>query len=423
MDIEKMTLTEAQEALDALRFRATRMFNEAGPHLDWSQVKSEDGAPADKAKLWQTLQMQMSDLGKHVSDQKLIQEQMKTAAAAYQQSQTPVNAPPYMAESKGQQFIGEGFIRRAFLADAGYKRLQQEGEGAHGFNIQLKLSPAEYKTLITLSTVAPFNERGPLVNMRLEERTVIDAIGETQVGTTTVEWYEETTLTNAAAETAEDTAKPEGALDWTLRTSSVKTIAVWIPVTKQSLADVDFLEGQIRSRLAFMVSRREETQVLVGNGVGENITGIINTSGIQTQAKGADATPTAIMRAMGKVRGSAGSGFAEPDLIVLHPNDYIEIMSLQDTTGNYILQAVLQNEPQPRLWGLPIRQTTALTEGTGLVGAFGLGAEVFRREGISVTLTDGYSDYFVKNKVVVLAESRIGLAVQIPTAFCTVTSI
>jgi HK97 family phage major capsid protein len=57
------------------------------------------------------------------------------------------------------------------------------------------------------------------------------------------------------------------------------------------------------------------------------------------------------------------------------------------------------------------------------VGAFRPYAEVFRRSGIQITVSTEHSTYFIENKVAILAESRLTLAVYRPTAFCTVTGI
>jgi HK97 family phage major capsid protein len=72
---------------------------------------------------------------------------------------------------------------------------------------------------------------------------------------------------------------------------------------------------------------------------------------------------------------------------------------------------------------MTVRQTTGITEGTGLVGAFRPYAEVLRREGITITLSTEHSTYFVENKVAILAEERLALAVYRPSAFATVTGI
>lgn len=81
-------------------------------------------------------------------------------------------------------------------------------------------------------------------------------------------------------------------------------------------------------------------------------------------------------------------------------------------------------DPGPeRIWGLPVRITTAETENTALVGAFRPMAQVYEREGITVTVSTEHSTFFVENKVAILAEERLALACYRPAAFCTVTGI
>jgi HK97 family phage major capsid protein len=170
------------------------------------------------------------------------------------------------------------------------------------------------------------------------------------------------------------------------------------------------------------VMRIEEANLLTGNGTAPNLRGLLNRTGIQTQAKGTDPTPDAIYRAMQKVRGAAGAGFAEPTAVVLHPNDWTDIKLLRTADGIYIWGNPSDEGPD-RIWGLPVRQTTAMTENTGLVGAFRPHAEVIRREGVQITLSTEHSTFFIENKVAILAESRLALAVYRPSAFCSVTGI
>jgi HK97 family phage major capsid protein len=282
------------------------------------------------------------------------------------------------------------------------------------------LGSISYKTLVTTSNGAiPAADRQPMVPYAVEERTTADLMLQGTTSSGSVEYYEETTFTNSAAEATEGTgAKGESALAFTLRTEPVRTIATWIPVTTQMMEDGEQFESYLRERLAFMVRRREETQILVGDGTAPNISGIQDRS-IQTQAKGADPTPDAVYKAMTKVR---STGFAEPTAAVFHPNDWQDIRLLRTVDGVYIWGAPSDAGPE-RIWGLQVRQTTAQTENTGLVGAFRPYAQIFRRTGIELAVSDSHSDYFIYNKLAVRAEERIALAVYRPYAFCTVTGI
>jgi len=92
------------------------------------------------------------------------------------------------------------------------------------------------------------------------------------------------------------------------------------------------------------------------------------------------------------------------------------------TDGQYLFGGPAA-EGLDRIWGLPVRQTTALTQNTVLVGAFRPHAQIFRRAALTITLSSEHSDYFVKRKVAIMAEERIALAIYRVTAFCTITGM
>lgn len=284
-----------------------------------------------------------------------------------------------------------------------------------------ELSGMEAKTLSTSADLPPQADRRPgIVDLAQETRpTVLDLFLQ---GTTTaqaLEYFEETTFTNNAAAVAEGGTKPESALDFTLRSDSVRKVATWIPVTKEMLDDVPTFESYLRGRLGFMVERAEEAQVLSGDGVAPNILGILNRTGVQTQAKGADPVPDAIYKAMTKVR---NTGFAEPTALVMHPNDWQDVRLLRTADGVYIWGSPADAGPD-RIWGMNVRVTTGMTENTALVGAFRPYGQVFRREGLRIDISNSHSTFFVENKLAVLAETRLALAIYRPSAFATITGI
>jgi HK97 family phage major capsid protein len=253
-----------------------------------------------------------------------------------------------------------------------------------------------------------------------EERTVADLMLS---GTTTaqkVTYIEETTFTNAAAETDESAAKPESALAGTLREDFVRKIATWIPVSDETLEDIPFFESYLRSRLTFMVRQREELQLLQGNGSGQNIQGLYNRTGVQTVTGYASSTIDSILAGITEVQVDA---MVEPTALVIHPRDWFDVRTSKATgTGEYLLGPPTLDPMAARPWGLQVRVTTNAVQNTALVGAFNQ-AMVVRRSGIAVAISTENEDYFIKNKLAVRAEERLALAVFRPAAFCKVEAI
>jgi HK97 family phage major capsid protein len=365
---------------------------------------------------------ELSDLG---SKRDRLQDEvnvLSSAAQAAKASRMPTGrqVPPDEAGvSDDTQPDAIKSMRSLLRESTGYQDALKSGRRFRGEIGELSYDEMAFKTLSTTADMVGQTQRLPLVLSAQEDRTVADLMLPGTTNASAIEYYEETTFTNSAAEVSEGGAKPESAVDFTLRTDSVRKIATWIPVTDEMIADNDGFESYLRERLGFMVRRREEAELLAGDGTAPNISGILDRSGIQTQAKGADPTPDAVYKAMTKVRSIA---FAEPTAAVFHPNDWQDIRLLRTADGIYIWGSPADAGPE-RIWGLTVRITTAMTENTALVGAFRPHAQIFRRTGISVAVSDSHDTYFIYNKLAVRAEERLALAVYRPAAFCSVTGI
>lgn len=310
-------------------------------------------------------------------------------------------------------------IKGLLAANPNYAAFQAGAVKTFSFD----LDEAEFKALLTLGDITPQAARRPgIVQSAQAFRSVEDLFAHGTINSNTYEYYEETTFTNAAAETDEGATKPEAALDFTLRNDTMRKIPVWLPATTEVLEDNDALESYIRERLRFMVIKRRDGQLLNGDGNAPNIMGVSVRSGVQTQAKGTDPVFDAIMRAMTKVR---VTGDAEPTGGVMHPNDWQDLVLTRTADGIYILGNPSDPEVGTRLWGLELRVTPQQTENTALVGAFMPMAQVFRKpnSAITITISTEHSTFFVENKVAILAEERLLLAVYRGSAFCNVTGV
>lgn len=381
---------------------------------------------SERASAIKTANDELSDLGR---DRDALQDQAdeiekarKAVKTASRQTNRQITPSAESEESDDEAPVETGFksvgamIRAAINAQPA---LKSAGSGLRGYRGSLG-ELAGLKTLITSASLAPLPDRQPVVPSPQETATVADLMLQGTTGAQVIDYYEETTFTNAAAEVAEGVAKAEGAIDFTLRQDPVRKIATWIPVTDEMLADVPAFESYLRERLAFMVKLREEGQILNGDGSTPNLEGIMHRTGVQTVTGYGLSTLDSIYKAITNVR---AVGFAEPTAGVFHPNDWFDIRTSKATgTGEYLLGPP-NVEGDLRIWGLQVRVTTKQIENTGLVGAFRPHAQLFRRTGIEIAISTENEDYFLKNKVAVRAEERLALAVYRPSAFCKVEAL
>lgn len=234
-----------------------------------------------------------------------------------------------------------------------------------------------------------------------------------RTGSNAIEYIKETGFTNAAAPVAEAAAKPQSDLKFDIESTNVRTLAHWVLATKQILDDVPMLQSYIDGRLRYGLMYVEESQLLMGDGTGQNLHGLVPQASDfdSSRSLGSDTRIDTIRRALTQVRLAEyrASG------IVMHPADWEAIELTKDSTGNYIF-ANPQGIAGPTLWGRPVIETQAMEEGSFLVGAFNMAAQIFDREDTVVEVSTEDSDNFRKNLVTIRAEQRLALAVYRPEA-------
>lgn len=259
-----------------------------------------------------------------------------------------------------------------------------------------------------------------LGNQRQARLFIEDVIPSAQTALNSIPYIRETTPATyeiGASSVSEAGLKPEVTMKFTSVDAPVRKIAAWIPVTNELLDDAPAMMGYIDARLAYMVRLRREQQILNGSGTSPQLTGIYNSS-IATSSTGADKI-SRIGVAVGVIE--AVDGY--PDAVAISPTEYWAIMTARSANqfdGGFSTGLPFGSTPTT-LWGLPAIRTRSVASNKALVGDFGQGAQVFNREGVTIKVTDSHDDYFVYNKTVVLAETRLALAVYRPDFFCDVT--
>lgn len=425
-------LREAQADLSAKQATVKKVWEEAGPDKDFSKVKSIEGA--DTVAKLEKLRSMDTEMNALYDKVKQLQADVQMAENHERREKglstegngkgMPHSEP---GEDEGGRKQGKSFGDHIVETES-FKKALSGGFGDESSLLKFTLPvfpsdmvmPRGVKTLFQTSAGwAPESTRtGLLVDYAVRPIQVIDLIPAGRTGMAAVVYMEETTRTNAAAERSEGGAYAESTFALTQRSSTVRSIGTSIPVTDEQLADVPMVQGYLSNRLIFGCRQRLDGQLLTGDGSAPNLTGINNASNIQTQAKGADPTPDTFYKAMTKIK---VTGRAFPSAHVMHPNDWQDIRLLRTSDGIYIWGNPSEAGPM-RLWGLPVVDTDAQTEGTGLTGDFSNFCQLFERQGVEVEVGYVNTD-FTDGKKRMRAGLRVAFIVTRGAAFCQSTGI
>ena len=404
-------LKELTEALAEKAQKVSQIYTEAGEDLDFSKVKCLEGDTAAKVEGLIALDVEVSDLKKQRDELVAIEKGRQRASELSAEFNQPAAG---IVHPKGS---GKPEVKT--FGDLFCESIACKQKGAE------VTIPINLKTTMTASAGwDPEALRiGRVEEYPLRRISVMDVYPQYTTTFDTIKYMKETTHTNNAAEAAEAAVMGEAALALTETSDVVEKVAVWLPVTDEQLDDVAGLSSYINNRLTYMLKSRIDSQLLEGNGSTPNLWGASNLGSVQTQALGGDPVPDAIFKAMTKVRGtSAGTGFAEPSAIVLHPNDWQSVRLLRTADGIYVYGNPTERGPDT-LWGVPVLVTSAKTENTGLVGDFQGYAALFMKGGVTFKVTDSHSTNFIYGIQAIRATVRLAAVYFRDTAFCTVTGI
>jgi HK97 family phage major capsid protein len=190
--------------------------------------------------------------------------------------------------------------------------------------------------------------------------------------------------------------------------AGVKTIAVWMPITRQILADAPQLESEIDSFEREDLELALEEEIISGTG-GTHFTGLENTPGITPQAFDTDLlTTTRKARTTAMVVGRAKS-----NAFLLNPYDWETLdLTRNATAGNFYFGGPMVMGME-QLWGLPVIQSEVIPKATGYTGNLKL-IRLWDREQATRRITDSHSDFFTHNLIAILTELRAAMGVKRP---------
>ena len=244
------------------------------------------------------------------------------------------------------------------------------------------------------------------------------ATGSTQ--SDVVRYVKESGYSNGAAATAEGTTLGQSDFDMTAADANVRKIGTYFRISEEMLADTPQLTSYLSARAPEKLLEVEDAQILSGDGTGANLSGIItdaadfdvSSSGAFYQSVESANEFDVIVAALNQL---ALLNY-NADCIMLNPTDFNKILLLKDSTNKYLKDQVY-NGLQPSFSGVKVIQNTAIAAGTFLIGNFGVGTQLWVRQGVNVEFfrEDGTNvrDGFVTVRV----SERVALTNYLPNAF------
>jgi len=406
-------LVEKRQECDAKHKKLMKVFEEAGSDRDVSKIKSLTGDDAAKTNEIVKMNAELKALEAEVDGIVKMEAAGDEADVREKNIKVPEDRQKFPEAKDAPTDLG-----KAFVESATYKAFRGSGQGRSGTaEIGIPL-----KTVLTTTGYVPESLRtGIMVPYVRREPNILDIVPVGPTNQPAVVYMEETTRTNTAVELTESTGVlVDATLAWTERSATVQLVGVSLPVTSQALEDVDQLASVINLELASMLRERMDSQIINGTGVAPYLGGINTTAhaAVQTMVHAGEKLDT-LYNALKNVR---VTGRSTPNVIVMHPNDWAEIRLLKTDDGLYKM-----GNPTDRgleqVWGVPVVQSTAITEGYALTGAFDTWCKLWEKRGILIEITDTHSTDFAYFKNMIRASTRVALTVTRPVAFCLVSGL
>jgi hypothetical protein len=222
---------------------------------------------------------------------------------------------------------------------------------------------------------------------------LLDVVGKVSTSSNAVSYVKWAPNPQAAASVvAEGALKPEAVMSATAASQSLVTWAHWKEITRQALEDIPQIRSTVEGRLRQGLVRAIEDSI-AANLIAATLPAVVAPAGSNLL--------TAIRMGVGTVQ---AAGYSNPNAVLLNPADYATLDLFVMTNAN------MPPVSQSGFWGLRPIASTGVPAGTAWVGDFSAGVTLFTRGTAQVFLTDSHADNFIRNVLLLLAETR-GLAV------------
>lgn len=247
---------------------------------------------------------------------------------------------------------------------------------------------------------------GIVSTIRQRAERYLGNVSTGSISTNRALWVEETDEQGSPIFIAEGAAKTQLSVKYVEKTQEVQKVAVYGKVTTEMMADTPQLISYIQNNLLKRVTVATETQLLTGDGTGENLKGLKTFATSFSAGSLALAIDNAnewdVLEAVAlQVEIANGT----PNAIFVHPSTLSKMKLIKDTTGVPVWKSYADNTGAITYAGMRVIGTTAVTAGE-FIGGDTTVANVLFREGLTIQIGLDGND-FINNKKTILVEQRL----------------
>ena len=223
-----------------------------------------------------------------------------------------------------------------------------KGEKRDGFHLDLKTEVTRASVANnTMASDVPGVANIPRRNIAVSDLFNQATLGPDSNGT--IRYWQEASQTDNSATVAESAIIPESAITWEEILLPLRKIGDSMRVTREALEDVSFIEAEIRNFSLKNVELQLDNQALLGDGTGQNFSGVDLVA--PNWAAGAFALAIdeasiydVISTGIVQIANAGQQSTFVPNAIIMNPTD-AELMRLtKDADGNYVMPTWLSTD-------------------------------------------------------------------------------
>lgn len=282
-------------------------------------------------------------------------------------------------------------------------------------NVKGWSASAHFKAASDVVTAPQLADIDRVVAPQPKRIAAADFFSNATISGNAITYFRQGAYEGTPAVTAQGAKKPQNSTSFAPTTLALSKIAAYIKETDEILWDASFLASEVQNSLVHHLGVVEDSTI---------VTTISGTSGILTYTLGTgESLADGIISGVMKIKDASAY---DASVVIMNPADFLAALKAKDGNdqyygGGYFTAAYGTGAygVPTAIWGVPVFTSSAITAGTAIVAAREA-VKVWRKGGLDVKLYEQNEDDALYNRVTLLAEERLAVAVVDLNGVCKI---